>query len=147
MWACCRTRSSPRPRRTGSSRSRGSPRAPTRSRPGTRSSECRRRPSPWVQARRRRSTSTSPRRREMGDYVSWMLPPGASTFVGEIDPLYYMILVVTGVAFVLVELVLVWFLVKYRGRPNRRALYTHGNTRAEIIWTAVTALVVVWIGL
>lgn len=83
----------------------------------------------------------------MGDYVSWMLPPGASTFVGDIDPLYYMILVVTGVAFVLVELALIWFLVKYRGRPGRRALYTHGNTRAEIIWTGVTALVVVWIGL
>jgi cytochrome c oxidase subunit 2 len=83
----------------------------------------------------------------MNSFLSWLLPPGASTFVREIDPIYYMILVITGVAFVLVEVALVWFLVRYRGRPGRRAHYTHGNNRAEVIWTAVTALVVVMIGL
>jgi cytochrome c oxidase subunit 2 len=83
----------------------------------------------------------------MRDFLSWMLPPGASTFVDEIDWLYYAILVITGVAFVLVEAVLVYFLWKYRGRPGRRARYTHGNVRAEVVWTSVTAVVVVWIGL
>ena len=83
----------------------------------------------------------------MRDYLSWLLPPGASTFTGEIDWLYDTILVITGIAFVLVEVALVVFLVKYRHRPGRRATYTHGSTRAEVIWTTVTALVVVWIGL
>jgi cytochrome c oxidase subunit 2 len=83
----------------------------------------------------------------MRDYVSWLLPPGASTFVDEIDWLYTAILVITGLAFVVVQATLIWFLVKYRGRPGRRAVYTHGNTRAEIIWTSVTAVVVVWVGL
>lgn len=81
------------------------------------------------------------------DWLSWLLPPGASTFVGEIDWLYMTILVITGVAFVLTEATLVWFLVRYRGRPGRRARYTHGNARAEYLWTGVTAVVVVWIGL
>ena len=83
----------------------------------------------------------------MSPFLSWFLPPGASTFVGEIDWLYDTILVITGLAFVLVEATLVWFLVKYRARPGRRAHYTHGNMKAEIIWTSVTAVVVVWIGL
>lgn len=79
--------------------------------------------------------------------LSWMLPPGASTFVGEIDWLYYMILVITGIAFIVVELALVVFLVRYRTRPGRKATYVHGSTRAEIIWTSVTAITVLVIGL
>jgi cytochrome c oxidase subunit 2 len=83
----------------------------------------------------------------MGDLLTWFLPPGASTFVGEIDWMWDTILAITGIAFVVVEVALVWFLWKYRGRPGRKAHYTHGNTKAEIIWTSVTAVVVVWVGL
>ena len=83
----------------------------------------------------------------MPTYLDWLLPEGASTFVGEIDWMYNTILVITGIAFVLVEAVLVWFLWKYRARPGQRAHYTHGNMKAEIIWTSVPAVVVIWIGL
>lgn len=79
--------------------------------------------------------------------MSWLLPPGASTFVGEIDWLYYLILWITGIAFVLVEVLLVVFLFRYRAKPGRRATYYHGNTRFEVIWTSVTAIVVVVIGI
>lgn len=79
--------------------------------------------------------------------MNWMLPPSASTYAGEIDGLYYMILVITGIAFVIVEVGLLWFLIAYRSRPGRRARYTHGNNTAEIVWTAVPAVVVVIIGL
>ena len=71
----------------------------------------------------------------MSPYLSWFLPPGASTFVGEIDWLYDTILVITGIAFVLVEATLIWFLIRYRARPGRRARYTHGNVRAEFTCT------------
>ncbi|MFN2399951.1 MAG: cytochrome c oxidase subunit II [Gemmatimonadaceae bacterium] len=79
--------------------------------------------------------------------MSWILPHGASTFAGEIDWLYYLILIITGVAFVIVQLALLWFLFKYRARPGRKAHYTHGNNTAEIVWTSVTTVVVVIIGL
>jgi cytochrome c oxidase subunit 2 len=82
----------------------------------------------------------------MDKFLSWMLPSGASSFTSEIDWLYYLILVVTGIAFFVVEIALVVFLIRYRTRPGRKAVYLHGSTRAEVIWTTVTALVVVVIG-
>jgi cytochrome c oxidase subunit II len=79
--------------------------------------------------------------------MNWILPHGSSTFVGEIDWIYYTILIVTGIAFVLVEVALVVFLFRYRDRPGAKAVYLHGSNKAEIIWTSVTAVVVVVIGL
>lgn len=75
-----------------------------------------------------------------------LLPPAASTFAGDIDFIYYLILGITGVAFVIVEIGLLWFIVRYRARPGKRARYTHGSMRAEIIWTAVPAVTVVALG-
>ena len=79
--------------------------------------------------------------------MSWILPSGASTFAGDIDFLYYLILVITGIAFVVVEVGLIVFLIKYRARPGRKAEYIEGSTKAEIIWTAVPAVTLVVIGL
>jgi cytochrome c oxidase subunit 2 len=79
--------------------------------------------------------------------MSWLLPPGASTFAGEIDWLYYLILVITGIAFVVVQAALIWFLIRYRARPGRAVRYTHGSLRAEVIWTAIPALTVLVLGL
>ena len=78
---------------------------------------------------------------------TWFLPHnGASTFAPQIDFLYDVILVITGIAFVLVESGLIWFSFKYRARPGRKAFYTHGNATAEVIWTAVPAVTVVALG-
>jgi cytochrome c oxidase subunit II len=79
--------------------------------------------------------------------LSWLLPHGSSTFVGDIDWLYYLVLWITGIAFIAVEATLIVFLVKYRSRPGRKAYYTHGSLTPEYIWTGVTAVVVVLIGL
>jgi cytochrome c oxidase subunit 2 len=79
--------------------------------------------------------------------MSWLLPPGNSTFAGDIDFIYYVILVITGIAFVIVELGLLWFVLKYRRRPGQKAHYTHGSMKAEIIWTAVPAVTVIIIGI
>ena len=80
-------------------------------------------------------------------WLSWMLPPGASTFADKIDPLYYLILTITGIAFFVVEIGLIWFLFKYRGRPGQKAYYHHGSSKAEWTWTSITAFTVVVIGL
>ena len=79
--------------------------------------------------------------------MNWFLPEGASTFAADIDRTYYIIFWITAVAFVIVEATLIWFMIRYRARPGRKAYYTHGNVTAEIIWTAVPAVVVVMIGI
>src|SRR5712691_8401035 len=79
--------------------------------------------------------------------MHWWLPAKASTFTGPIDGLFLAILIITGIAFVLVEVGLIWFAVQYRQRPGRKAFYTHGNTRAEVIWTAIPAVTMVILGL
>jgi cytochrome c oxidase subunit 2 len=60
-----------------------------------------------------------------------------STFGAQVDSLYFIVLIVTGVAFFLVEGILIYFLIRYRHREGQRAMYTHGNRRVEIVWTVI----------
>jgi cytochrome c oxidase subunit II len=78
---------------------------------------------------------------------SWLLDQSASTVGPRIDQLYYWILAITGVVFVGTEVCLVWFLIKYRHKEGRKAAYIHGNTKAEIVWTAIPAVIVLAIAL
>lgn len=73
------------------------------------------------------------------------LPEAVSTYAPAIDRLFYVVLWITGAVFIGVQVTLVAFLVRYRQRPGRRAAYTHGNVTAEIIWTAIPALILVWL--
>lgn len=80
----------------------------------------------------------------------WLLSEPVSTFGSEIDSIYYLILVITGVIFILVEVALVVFLVKYRHREGRRAEYSHGHTTLEAVWTVVPFILVMaiaWISM
>ena len=72
-------------------------------------------------------------------------PEGVSTYAPQIDRLFTIILWITGLIFFAVEGALLWFLIHYRRRPNQPAAYIHGNTKAEIIWTVIPALIVIWL--
>ena len=80
------------------------------------------------------------------DWADWALPPNYSTFGVIIDRLFWIILVITGIAFVLVEGGILWFCLKYRGREGARAHYTHGSNRLEIIWTVIPAIIIAILG-
>ena len=73
--------------------------------------------------------------------MSW-LPENVSTYGGSIDSLFYLIYYICGVVFVLVHVLLLAFIVLYRGRPGRRAVYMHGNTTLEVVWTLIPAVIV-----
>ena len=73
------------------------------------------------------------------------LPEAITTSAPMIDRLFYIVLAITGVAFVLVQAALLFFILRYRHRSGRPATYTHGNTTAEVIWTVVPALILVWL--
>jgi cytochrome c oxidase subunit 2 len=71
------------------------------------------------------------------------LPENVSTFGGEIDSLFYIIYYLTGAAFILVTVLMILFLVMYRHREGRKAVYSHGNTALELTWTIIPAVIFV----
>jgi cytochrome c oxidase subunit II len=78
----------------------------------------------------------------------WLrLPENVSTYGGQIDGLFHLILWITGTIFVVVELLLLFFLFRYRYREGRVPRYTHGSNRLEVLWTIVPAVICVVLAL
>jgi cytochrome c oxidase subunit 2 len=75
----------------------------------------------------------------------WWFPESASSYSGNLDHMFIAILYITGAVFVVVELSLIVFLIRYRGRRDRKAAYVEGNNTAEIVWTAIPAVTVILI--
>ncbi|MGN6732974.1 MAG: cytochrome c oxidase subunit II [Candidatus Binatia bacterium] len=74
--------------------------------------------------------------------LQW-LPEDVSTFGQEIDSLFYLIYYITAVTFIVVTVLMVVFLIKYRDQGGRRETYSHGNTTLEIIWTIIPAAILI----
>lgn len=72
--------------------------------------------------------------------LSW-LPENVATFGQDIDALFYAIYYITAAVFALVTVLMILFLILYRRRAGRRAVYSHGNTALEITWTVVPAVI------
>jgi cytochrome c oxidase subunit 2 len=76
-----------------------------------------------------------------------------STFGREIDSLFVIILVITGITFIGTQVILVWVAHRYAderdasGKPLRAAQYFHGSQRLEVIWTIIPAAILVFIAL
>jgi cytochrome c oxidase subunit 2 len=82
----------------------------------------------------------------------WWLPENVATFGEGIDLLFYLILGFTTFFFVLTEMVMVYAMWKFAsptdtiGDPSdQKAIYTHGNHRLEVLWTAVPAAILLFI--
>ena len=73
------------------------------------------------------------------------LPENISTYGGDIDYLFKLIFWITAIVFLAVQVTLVWFLIKYRAQPGRKAIYTHGNSLLEIGWTIAPSLILVFL--
>ncbi|MGH2349077.1 MAG: cytochrome c oxidase subunit II [bacterium] len=75
----------------------------------------------------------------------WWLPPVASQQGIDVDRLFTITLIVTGIAFIIVHLALGIFAWRYadRGQPSQRAFYWHDNRTLELTWTLVPAAVLV----
>lgn len=75
-------------------------------------------------------------------------PPDSATNSGSaINDLYWIVIGVTIAVFLLVEGALVWFLLRFRhrGGDDTDGPQFHGNTRLELLWTAVPFLILVGI--
>jgi len=69
-----------------------------------------------------------------------------STFGGQVDSLFTLVLILTGIAFIATEAVLIYSLIRYRRRRGQKASYIHGNRRLEIIWTIIPGVLLFGLG-
>jgi cytochrome c oxidase subunit 2 len=74
-------------------------------------------------------------------YSKTLFPQGAASEMGQkIDLMLYITIGVTGVVFVITQILLFWFAFKYQERDDRKAFYFPHNTKLELLWTTVPAI-------
>src|SRR3954452_24757736 len=81
----------------------------------------------------------------LGLAINWF-PPAASTQADEIDTLWDVLLIASVPVFVLVTTVIGFSILNFRMRPGEEGIDSppiHGNTRVEVIWTAIPATLIV----
>jgi cytochrome c oxidase subunit 2 len=65
-----------------------------------------------------------------------------------VDRQFLITIVVVGISFAAAQIGLGWAVWKYRDTADQqRATYSHGNNRLEVIWTAVTAIIFISLGI
>jgi cytochrome c oxidase subunit 2 len=69
-----------------------------------------------------------------------LVQPAASDHGEKIDLMLYITLAVTGVVFIITQVLLFWFSFKYQESDNRKAFYYPHNNKLELIWTTVPAI-------
>src|ERR1700760_3023978 len=77
--------------------------------------------------------------------IPWF-PADASSQAGNIHTLYTVLLIVSVPIFVLVETVVLYSVWKFRMKPGEEekdGRPIHGNTRLEVVWTAIPAILLV----
>src|SRR6476659_9234892 len=81
----------------------------------------------------------------IGLSIHWF-PPADSTQADKIDTLWDVLIIATVPVFVLVTVIVGFSILEFRMRPGEENLDgppIHGNTRLEVIWTAVPAILIV----
>jgi cytochrome c oxidase subunit 2 len=79
---------------------------------------------------------------------TWWLPEGAATAAKFIDGQFALTYVLMGIVFLAAQLSLGYLVWKYREQPGAKpAHYSHGNTRLEVIWTTLTAILFIGLNL
>ena len=66
-----------------------------------------------------------------------LFPEQASSVAGQVDAFYLFLVLITTFFSLLVALLILFFVIKYRRRPDRSAEQIHGSTLLEIVWTAI----------
>src|SRR4051795_2467382 len=81
----------------------------------------------------------------IGLTIHWF-PPADSTQADKIDTLWDVLIIATVPVFVLVPVIVSFAVIEFRmraGEENLDGPPIHGNTRLEVIWTAIPAIILV----
>jgi len=79
----------------------------------------------------------------------WWFPEAISEHAPALDRQFLITIVVVGIAFTAAQIGLGWMVWKYRDTGSRsdRATYSHGSNRLEVLWTIITAVIFITLGL
>ena len=78
----------------------------------------------------------------------WWFPPSISEHGPAYDRQFILTIVVVGLAFAAAQIALGYAVWRYADTGQGvRAVYSHGNNRMEIVWTAVTAVIFITLAL
>ena len=81
----------------------------------------------------------------VADQYGWWFPENVSSYGDDIDRLFNLIMWMVAVTFVLTEVLLVYCIFIYSKKTDAKATYSHGNHTLEMVWTAIPALLLVFI--
>ncbi len=74
-------------------------------------------------------------------YGKTLFPQGSASVEGEkIDFMLYITIAVTGVVFVITQVLLFWLPFKYQEKDNKKAYFFPHNNKLELLWTTVPAI-------
>lgn len=77
---------------------------------------------------------------------------GASSFIESVDGVFLFTIIVSVFFLVLITALMIGFVIKYSRKKNPKAVNIKGNTKLEILWTAIPTILVLimfwygWIG-
>ncbi len=75
-------------------------------------------------------------------YGKTQLAQGAASVQGEkVDEMLFVTLIITGIVFVITQILLFWYGFKYKADGKRKAVYYPDNHKLELIWTVIPAIV------
>lgn len=76
---------------------------------------------------------------------TWWFPAAITPVGHQIDQQFFVTFIVTGIVFVLAQLALAWLVFRYRDQ-GRKARFVRGNHGLEVVWTTITLVVFVALG-
>jgi len=78
----------------------------------------------------------------------WWFPPSISEHGPRYDSQFLITIIVVGISFTAAQVGLGWVVWKFRDSGDKeRATYSHGNNRLEVVWTVVTAVIFISLGI
>lgn len=69
-----------------------------------------------------------------------MAQPAASEHGENIDTMLYITIAITGIVFIITQILLFWFAFKYQHNSKRQAFFYPHNNKLELLWTTVPAI-------
>jgi cytochrome c oxidase subunit 2 len=70
-----------------------------------------------------------------------LLAQEAASVQGEkVDQMIWVTLIITGIVFIITQILLFWFAYKYQENDNRKSFFFAHSTKLELIWTVIPAI-------